>query len=324
MAKQQNWLVIGALVIGLAILGGYIAIPTGAIGGTPTIPGQPPVGPSTGSAQNPSIQVSLLDGSTNTVKNQGILTLMKDGLFSQTATTAAGVATFSNLTSNKDYVIEVTNSGGTAFYPFSFPVKTANAGSVDAPLKYKSIMNTAPTITGYNFDNITSNAMATRQAIAANDSGTFRIRYRTASAVSTDFNVFGDGALPLVFVVDYNTLWTQSITMKGPDGVELQATDTPSGHTITDSNLSTNGSSKAFKANLSTTNPATDYDFYVTVNSNTTNPSQGGVVECMLRVITYDSTRYQNRTGAYVEGYRNVDTQADLGATNYTTPVYCS
>lgn len=109
--------------------------------------------------------------------------------------------------------------------------------------------------------------------------------------------------------------------MKGSDGSTLTGTGSPVGHVVPDKNRS---SSYAFLANLNQLKPATDYDFYITVKSGTQNPANSGDANCGLVATVYDSTRYQNIAGAYLEGWRNADTGADLGAANYSAWVNCS
>lgn len=307
MAKKN--LINLAILIGVVGLAWYIFS-----GNTLSVAGGGGAGDTPGSTQNPSLELSCLDGKTLTADNECTIRVLQNGNLIKSSTTASGVVSITALSPLTTYTLEVVQPGSaTAFYPFSSTITTNKAGPVTKALFYTSVQNTAPSPVVYNFNGITDNSTA--QAIGANESGTFRIRFRTAASTN-DNNKFRG---PALFVVDANNnSYTNGISMKNPDGTTMAVSSSPTGHSVVDANRTT---SYAFLSNIQQFEPSTDYDTYITVKSGTNNPANTLDHNSGLRIMVYDQSRYLTKAGVYKDAYRNEDNGTDIGAANWTASI---
>ena len=319
MAKSNTNLIVAVVVIGAAIWflsGGNMPVTPGSVA-------QPSGGQQGGGllTGNPGLTITVLDSKTQSVNNEAIVRLLDStGQLRATATTVSGVATFTSLDPSTTYTAEILpTSGTTAFYAFSKPVSTNAAGSKTAVMTYVSQTTTAPTVTVYNNDNITSNSYTVPQAVGFGDSVTFRIRIRPASSTN-DNNMFSSGIIK--FAVDYNSLSVQSLTMKegstampGPNNVV-----TVNGHTTKDANQNATSFFDSIATSLA---PATDYDYYLTVKAATA--QQPVAVTGEIYVTAYDACRVQDtRVGTYGNYYQHPVDNSAICSGNAVTSVYMS
>lgn len=320
MAKQQNWVLIGLVVLVGAFAFGFIQLPTASVQ-TSTTPqaGTPQVTTLTG---NPALVVTVLDAKTQSVLNEATVRLLdSSGQLRATGNTTNGVVTLSNLDPSFTYTAEVLPISGTsAFYAFSAPLASNSAGSKTVVLTYNSESTTAPTVTIYNNDDLTANSATAAQAIGLNESVTFRFRVRPAAS-SNDNNRFSDGALAPLFAINYVPTHLQQLSMK--EGTVAMGTGTsPTGFSAYGSDSNNNRSGSAFfVGNTKVLLPATNYDYYLTVKGDaSTQPvalTGASSSDTEIHVYMYDSCRVQNsQLGTYGEYYTNPIGGADLCGAN--------